>query len=229
MTIEIAETLVEQDFLDLRAEARRVRDANTGNRITYSPKVFIPLTMLCRDRCGYCTFAKAPAHLESPFLEIDAVLEIARRGAAHGCAEALFTLGERPELRYDVARTWLDARGYDSTVAYVAAAAEAVLSETGLLPHINAGALFDDELALLRTVSASQGMMLESLNANLAAHRLAPDKTPERRLATLDAADASRFPSRQDCSSVSASPASIAWMPSTPSTSPTGATGTSRK
>jgi FO synthase len=194
MTIEISKTLVEQDFLDLRAEARRVRDANTGNRITYSPKVFIPLTMLCRDRCGYCTFAKAPAHLESPFLEIEAVLEIARRGAAHGCAEALFTLGERPELRYDVARTWLDARGYDSTVAYVAAAAEAVLNETGLLPHINAGALFDDELALLRTVSASQGMMLESLNPNLAAHRLAPDKTPERRIATLDAAGRLQIP-----------------------------------
>jgi FO synthase len=194
MTIEIAETLVEQDFLDLRAEARRVRDATTGNRITYSPKIFIPLTMLCRDRCGYCTFAKAPAHLESPFLEIDAVLEIARRGAAHGCAEALFTLGERPELRYDVARDWLDARGYDSTVAYVAAAAEAVVSETGLLPHINAGALFDDELALLRTVSASQGMMLESLNPHLAAHRLAPDKTPERRVATLDAAGLLQIP-----------------------------------
>jgi len=170
------------------AEARKVRDRAHGNRVTYSPKVFIPLTMLCRDRCGYCTFAKAPARLESPYLDLEAVLAIARAGRDAGCHEALFTLGERPELRYPTAARWLADHGYASTVEYLAAACRAVLDETGLLPHANAGALYEDELALLRPVTASQGMMLESLADGLAAHRRAPDKVPERRLATLEAA-----------------------------------------
>jgi FO synthase len=169
-----------------RAGARRT--ARFGTRVTYSPKVFVPLTRLCRDRCGYCTYATAPARLPAPYLTIDEVLAIARRGASAGCHEALFTLGEAPEERYPEARAWLDAHGYDSTVHYVRAAAEAVLGETGLLPHANAGAISDDELALLRTVSPSQGMMVESLRDDLAAHRGAPDKTAERRLATLEAA-----------------------------------------
>jgi len=173
---------------ELAAQARTRRDQLAGRRITYSPKVFIPLTMLCRDRCGYCTFAKAPAHLVSPYLSKDEVLAIARRGREAGCTEALFTLGERPELRYPVAAEWLADRGYASTVAYLADACAAVLEETGLLPHANAGALDADELAALRPVTASQGMMLETLRADLAAHRSAPDKTPERRLATLEAA-----------------------------------------
>ncbi|MBI1352050.1 MAG: 7,8-didemethyl-8-hydroxy-5-deazariboflavin synthase [Actinomycetales bacterium] len=154
-------------------------------RITYSPKVFIPLTRLCRDRCGYCTFATSPAHLPHPYLPLDEVLSIARAGAQAGCHEALFTLGEAPEERYPTARAWLTEHGYASTVEYVAAAAQAVLDETGLLPHANAGAISRSDLALLRRVAPSQGMMLESLNPDLAAHRGAPDKEPERRLATL--------------------------------------------
>ena len=154
-------------------------------RITYSPKVFIPLTMLCRDRCGYCTFAQSPAHLPAAFLSIDEVLDIARAGAEAGCHEALFTLGEFAEDRYPVAREWLAAHGFGSTVEYLAHAAQAVLDETGLLPHANAGALGRADLATLRRVSPSQGMMIESLNPDLVAHRGAPDKDPERRLATL--------------------------------------------
>ena len=173
---------------ELTALARGVRDEAHGRRVTFSPKVFIPLTMLCRDRCGYCTFAKAPARLTSPYLTPDEVLTIARAGVAAGCHEALFTLGERPELRYPLARDWLTANGYASTVEYLGAMCRLVLEETGLLPHANAGALFSDELALLREVSASQGMMLESLSPGLAAHRQAPDKEPARRLATLEAA-----------------------------------------
>ena len=168
--------------------ARAIRDAATGTRITYSPKVFIPLTKLCQDRCGYCTFAEPPARVEAPYMSIAEVLKVARQGARAGCHEALFTLGERPELRYPAAQQWLDDNGYASTIHYVRAAAEAVLAETGLLPHANAGALYTDELALLRTVSPSQGMMLETLRDDLDCHAGSPDKTPERRLATLEAA-----------------------------------------
>ncbi len=161
----------------------RARQAH-GYVVTYSPKVFIPLTKLCRDRCGYCTFAQAPAHVAAPYMSLDEVMAVAQAGRDAGCTEALFTLGERPELRYDEAARWLAARGYRSTVDYVASAAQMVLESTGLLPHANAGALYEHELAQLRTVSASQGMMLEVL-AEVPAHRLAPDKTPERRLETL--------------------------------------------
>ncbi|MFM8907903.1 MAG: 7,8-didemethyl-8-hydroxy-5-deazariboflavin synthase, partial [Actinomycetota bacterium] len=130
-------------------DARKVRDLHYGARITYSPKVFIPLTMLCRDKCGYCTFAQPPARLEKPYLTADDVLAIARNGARNGCHEALFTLGERPELRYEVAADWLRANGYDSTVHYLHDMAGLVLRETGLLPHANAGALYGDELSML--------------------------------------------------------------------------------
>ncbi len=173
---------------DLLRRARAVRDQAHGNRVTFSPKVFIPLTMLCRDRCGYCTFAKAPARIDSPYMTPDQVLAVARRGAEVGCHEALFTLGERPEERYPAARQWLEEHGYASTVEYLAAMCRLVLDETGLLPHANAGALFPDELAALRPVTASQGMMLESLREDLEAHRGSPDKLPSRRLATLEAA-----------------------------------------
>ena len=176
------------DAGELAAAARRRRTAHHDTRITYSPKVFIPLTMLCQDRCGYCTFAQPPARLDHPYLEPEQVLDIARQGAAVGCHEALFTLGERPELRYPVAARWLAEHGHDSTVGYLAAMARLVLDETGLLPHANAGALHKDELAALRSVSPSQGMMLESLRTDLACHRGAPDKAPQRRLATLEAA-----------------------------------------
>ncbi|MDQ1395826.1 MAG: synthase [Acidimicrobiaceae bacterium] len=173
---------------ELLARAGAIRDRAFGTRITYSPKVFIPLTMLCRDKCGYCTFAKPPAHLASPYLSPEQVLDIARAGAAAGCHEALFTLGERPEDRYPAAREWLAANGHRSTVDYLAAMCRLVVEETGLLPHANAGALYPDELTALRPVSASQGMMLESLNPDLECHRGSPDKEPARRLATLEAA-----------------------------------------
>jgi FO synthase len=173
---------------ELLRRAADVRDETTGRHITYSPKVFIPLTQLCRDRCGYCTFAQPPARLESPYLSADEVVAIARHGEEAGCHEALFTLGERPELRYPAAAEWLEEHGFQSTVDYLVAMCKLVLEETGLLPHANAGALFPDELAALRPVSASQGMMLESLDPDLDCHRGSPDKTPERRLATLEAA-----------------------------------------
>jgi FO synthase len=190
--------LLTAPLADLLAAARRVRDDAFGDRMTFSPKVFVPLTMLCRDRCGYCTFAKPPARTDSPFLEPGAVLDIARRGAAAGCHEVLFTLGEAPEDRYPVAREWLAAHGHRSTVDYLIAACRLVLDETGLLPHANAGALSRRELEALRPVSPSQGTMVETLADRLAApggpHHGAPDKAPERRLATLDAAGAARIP-----------------------------------
>ncbi len=180
--------LLGESLEDLMALAAARRNETYGTRITYSPKVFIPLTFLCNDTCGYCTFAQPPARVDKLFLEPDDVLKIARQGARRGCHEALFTLGERPEDRYEVAREWLTERGYDSTVHYVAEMAELVLRETGLLPHANAGALSGDELARIRPFSPSQGMMIESVNPDLEAHRNAPDKTPDRRLATLEAA-----------------------------------------
>ncbi|MGH9295815.1 MAG: 7,8-didemethyl-8-hydroxy-5-deazariboflavin synthase CofG, partial [Acidimicrobiales bacterium] len=182
------EELIAAPLAELMAAARARRDACYGRRITYSPKIFVPLTMLCRDRCGYCTFAKAPARLAAPFMSEDDVVALARRGAAAGCHEALFTLGERPELRYPTAAGFLAARGYQSTIEYLAACCRLVVKETGLLPHANAGALDETELAMLRPVTASQGMMLESLAPELQAHRNCPDKSPARRLATLEAA-----------------------------------------
>src|SRR6266498_1914287 len=193
-----ARALVDVPVAELVTEAGRLRDDGQGNRITFSPKVFIPLTMLCRDRCGYCTFAKPPARLDAPYLSLDDVLDIARRGAAVGCHEALFTLGEAPEERYPAARAWLEDHGYHSTVDYLVDACRAVRDETGLLPHANAGALSQAELERLRAVSPSQGMMIETLAARLGEpggpHHGAPDKTPARRLATLEAAGRAHVP-----------------------------------
>jgi FO synthase len=193
-----ARQLLDAPIADLTARAARRRDAAHGSRVTFSPKVFIPLTMLCRDRCGYCTFAKPPARLGAAFLGLDEVLAIARRGAAMGCSEALFTLGEAPEARYPTAREWLSAHGYASTLEYLVAACAAVLDETGLLPHANAGALDESALTELRAVSPSQGMMIETLAARLGEpggpHHGAPDKTPARRLATLEAAGRAAVP-----------------------------------
>jgi FO synthase len=178
---------------ELLAEARRIRDRHHGTRVTYSPKVFIPLTMLCRDHCGYCTFAKPPARLgASAYLGPEEVLAIAGAGAAADCSEALFTLGERPEERYPVARQALAELGHRSTVEYLAESCRLVLDETGLLPHANAGALLPGELAALRRVSASQGMMLESLSERLhepgGPHARCQTKLPATRLAALEAA-----------------------------------------
>ena len=179
---------------ELMARARSVRDTVYGRRVTYSPKVFIPLTKLCNDKCHYCTFAQPPAKVDAPYLEPAQVVAIARAGAKQGCHEALFTLGERPEDRYEVAAQWLAERGYASTVDYVAAMGRLVLDTVGLLPHANCGALHAEELASLRVVSPSQGMMIESLNPDLACHEGSPDKEPARRLATLEAAGEARIP-----------------------------------
>src|SRR5438105_7063172 len=148
--------LVRAPLDELLAAASSVRDRAHGRRVTFSPKVFIPLTQLCRDRCGYCTFAQPPARLQAPYLTPEQVLAVAGAGAAAGCHEALFTLGERPELRWPVAAEWLAKHGYDSTLDYLAAMCRLVLDETGLLPHANAGALFPEELAALRSLAPSQ-------------------------------------------------------------------------
>ncbi len=179
--------LLRFELRELVAEAASIRDATYGRRITFSPKVFVPLTQLCRDRCGYCTFAQPPARLAAPFLSPEDVLAIAEAGVRAGCHEALFTLGEAPEDRYPAAASWLADRGYASTIDYLVDMCSRVRDETGLLPHANAGALRRDQLAALRPVTASQGMMLETL-APLPCHLHAPDKAPQRRLATLEAA-----------------------------------------
>ncbi|MBV8458395.1 MAG: 7,8-didemethyl-8-hydroxy-5-deazariboflavin synthase CofG, partial [Acetobacteraceae bacterium] len=169
--------------------AAAVRDAAHGSRISYSRKVFIPLTKLCRDVCHYCTFAERPRNGHAAYLSPDQVLEIARAGQAAGCTEALFTLGDKPELRYHAAREALAGLGFDSTIGYLRAMCELVLHETGLLPHVNPGVMNEQEIALLREVSASQGLMLESSSARLCApggvHYGSPDKSPEKRLETI--------------------------------------------
>jgi FO synthase len=180
---------------DLLAVAGQVRDAGLRDAgrpgvVTYSRKVFIPLTRLCRDRCHYCTFATVPARLPAPYLDRDEVLAIARAGAAAGCKEALFTLGDRPEARWPAARRWLDARGYASTLDYLRSVAIAVLEETGLLPHLNPGVMSWEELQRLRPVAPSMGMMLETTSRRLftepgGCHFGSPDKDPEVRLRVL--------------------------------------------
>ena len=183
---------------ELLAEARRLRDDGARRLVTYSPKVFIPLTTLCRDVCGYCTFARPPRRGERAFLPLEEVLAIARAGAAAGCHEALFTLGDKPELRYRVARDELRRLGFETTLEYLTAAADAVLAETGLLPHLNPGVMGPDDLVSLRRVSASMGIMLETTATRLSArggpHWASPDKDPERRLATIAAAGELRIP-----------------------------------
>lgn len=187
---------------DLMAEARSLRGTRAGPltpaRMTYSPKVFIPLTRLCADVCHYCTFATTPSRLEAPYLTEDEVLEIARAGAAAGCKEALFTLGDAPERRYAAAREWLAERGFTRTVDYVRHCAQRVLDETGLLPHVNAGVLDEDDWRMLRPVAASVGLMLESTSDRLLekgmCHHGSPDKVPAVRIASLAAAGRARVP-----------------------------------
>src|SRR5688572_20068646 len=178
--------------------AAELRDAVTGPRITHSRKVFIPLTKLCRDACGYCTFAHPPRPGEAAFLTIDEVLAIAEAGRAAGCAEALFTLGDKPERKWQEARAELEALGHDTTISYLIAACRAGLEESGLLPHANPGALTLEETKALRAVTVSQGTMLETLSERLLrrgmAHFGAPDKKPSVRLATLEAAGIARVP-----------------------------------
>ena len=182
----------------LTAAARALRDAGHGELVTYSRKVFIPLTRLCRDVCHYCTFAQPPRRGAPAYLTADEVLAIARAGAAAGCKEALFTLGDKPERRYAAARRALAGLGHATTLDYLAAMAELVLSETGLLPHLNPGVMSAAETAALRPVSVSQGIMLESAAPRLCArggpHWGSPDKEPSRRLAAIAAAGAARVP-----------------------------------
>ena len=155
------------DLDRLMQTAARLRDAAHGNIISFSRKVFIPLTRLCRDVCHYCVFARPPRRGERAYLTPSEVLDIARSGAAAGCREALFTLGDRPELRYRVAREELAEPGHQTTLSYLAAVARQVFDETGLLPHVNPGVMDAGEIAALRAVSVSQGMMLESVSERL--------------------------------------------------------------
>ncbi|WAC26920.1 5-amino-6-(D-ribitylamino)uracil--L-tyrosine 4-hydroxyphenyl transferase CofH [Ancylobacter sp. SL191] len=188
----------EGDLAALMMAAARVRDAGFGATVTVSRKVFIPLTQLCRDVCHYCTFAHPPKKGQRAFLTPDEVLEIARAGARVGCDEALFTLGDKPELRYAVVREELAALGHATTLSYLKEMAGLVLKETGLLPHINAGVMGEEDLLGLREVSASQGLMIETTAERLSArggpHFGSPDKRPAVRLATLEAAGRARVP-----------------------------------
>jgi FO synthase len=183
---------------ELMAQAARLRDAGHGNGVSYSRKVFIPLTRLCRDACRYCTFVRGPRTAQEPYLSPDQVLAIARAGAAASCQEALFTLGDKPELKYRTARRALERLGYRSTIDYLAAMADLVLRETGLLPHVNPGVMSEADIAALRRVSVSQGLMLETSSARLGRrggpHHGSPDKAPTARLATIAAAGRLKVP-----------------------------------
>ncbi|MDI6627376.1 bifunctional FO biosynthesis protein CofGH [Rhodococcus cerastii] len=187
------------DLVDLMASAARVRDAGLESAgrpktVSYSRKVFVPITRLCRDKCHYCTFVTVPGKLNASghgmFMDPDEIIDVARKGAALGCKEALFTLGDRPEERWPEAKAWLDSRGYDSTLDYVRAMSIRVLEETGLLPHLNPGVMSWQELSRLKPVAPSMGMMLETTSRRLfeekgQAHYGSPDKDPEVRLRTL--------------------------------------------
>jgi FO synthase len=179
-------------------EAARLRDAGFGNTVTYSRKVFIPLTRLCRDFCHYCTFATTPGKLPAAYLSADQAVEIARQGFATGCKEALLTLGEKPELRHAAARQALAEMGFGTTLEYVAHVAGRILAETGLLPHINAGCMTPAEIDMLRPVSASMGIMLESASERLCekgqVHYGSPDKAPAVRLQTIEDAGRAGVP-----------------------------------
>ncbi len=189
---------VRLDTQALAAEAAGLRDSYHKNIVSYSRKVFIPLTKLCRDVCHYCTFAQTPSRIDKPFMSVEEVLELCHQGAAMGCQEALFTLGEKPELRYKAARDALAEMGYSSTIEYVIAVAKRVLADTGLLPHINAGNMSAEEIGKLRSVSASMGIMLESASPRLTEkgmpHYGSPDKDPALRLETIRLAGVASVP-----------------------------------
>lgn len=199
MSPEVESILAETaDLPTLMKKAAALRDAAFGERITFSKKVFIPLTHLCRDTCGYCTFVHPPRRGEASYLTPEQVLEIARAGQAAGCAEALFTLGDKPELKWKPAAEALAAMGHATTLDYLAVMAERVFKETGLLPHLNPGLMTAADLAKLRRVSVSMGIMLESTATRLGErggpHFGAPDKEPAARLATIKAAGEAKVP-----------------------------------
>ena len=189
LSLPLAELLARSETMTLAAH---------GPLVTYSRKVFIPLTRLCRDVCHYCTFATTPTNLAAPYLGLDKVLEIARAGERAGCREALFTLGDRPEDRYSAASHALAEMGHDSTLSYLAAAARAVLDETGLFPHLNPGLMDAADYAALRPYAASMGTMLESVSERLCApggpHHGSPDKAPAARLRAIEAAGEAKVP-----------------------------------
>ena len=198
MTPTDAHLLSDEPLDRLIRRAAELRDEGHGAIVTWSPKVFIPLTQLCRDVCHYCTFAKAPRRLDRAYMSVEEVLAIARAGADAGCTEALFTLGDRPEARYATARGALAELGHDTTLSYLREVAGAVISQTGLLPHINAGVMDAGAFAALRPVSASMGLMLESTSPRLCErggpHFGSPDKRPDVRLETVRQAGRARVP-----------------------------------
>ncbi|MBJ7483177.1 5-amino-6-(D-ribitylamino)uracil--L-tyrosine 4-hydroxyphenyl transferase CofH [Brevundimonas sp.] len=194
----IAAVLEATPLHSLVRDAEALTLAHHGSMVTYSRKVFIPLTRLCRDVCHYCTFATTPSHVESAYLDREAVLTIARAGAKAGCREALFTLGDVPEARHPAARKALEALGHETTLSYLREVAQLVLDETGLLPHLNPGLMSDADFAALRPVAASMGLMLESTSERLGQrggpHFGSPDKAPGNRLASIEAAGRAAVP-----------------------------------
>ncbi len=191
-------TFAKADTTELLSRAAAVRDRFWGDNVTYSRKVFVPLTNMCRDTCGYCTFVKHPSDPDARIMTPEQVLKVAKKGIENGCKELLFSLGEKPELRYEQAKKSLSKLGYESMTQYLADMCALVLKETNLLPHVNAGTLSDDEIDLLKPVSASMGMMLETVSRRLVRkgmpHHGCPDKTPLQRLRTLERAGVKNVP-----------------------------------
>jgi FO synthase len=188
----------DEQLADLCAAAAQLRDRGKGKTVTFSPKVFIPLTRLCRDFCGYCTFRQDPASAPQLYMTPEEVLEVAKAGEGLGCTEALFTLGERPEQRYPQAREWLERRGYRTTLQYLTDMCKLVVEETSLLPHANPGTMSRREVAALQPYNPSMGLMLENVSPRLCApggpHELAPSKRPRVRLRTIELAGELRVP-----------------------------------
>ena len=193
-----AETLAALPLADLMARAAAIRDAHWGRRLTYSRKVFVPLTNMCRDTCGYCVFVQHPDLAAARIMPPEEVIDVVRAGERMGCKEVLFSLGEKPELRYPAAARRLAALGYARMTDYLADMCARVLSESTLIPHVNAGTLAADEIALLRPVAGSMGMMVENLSRRMTApgmaHHACPDKVPIQRLRTLERAGAAKVP-----------------------------------
>ncbi len=191
-------TFAKADTTELLSRAAAVRDRFWGDNVTYSRKVFVPLTNMCRDTCGYCTFVKHPSDPDARIMTPEQVLKVAKKGIENGCKELLFSLGEKPELRYEQAKKSLAKLGYESMTQYLADMCALVLKETNLLPHVNAGTLSDDEIDLLKPVSASMGMMLETVSRRLVRkgmpHHGCPDKIPLQRLRTLERAGVKNVP-----------------------------------
>ena len=198
MDINSDPTFAKADTAELLSAAAAIRDRFWGDNVTYSRKVFVPLTNMCRDTCGYYTFVKHPSDPQARIMTPDQVLQVAKKGIQNGCKELLFSLGEKPELRYETAKISLAKLGYESMTHYLADMCALVLKETNLLPHVNAGTLSDDEIDMLKPVSASMGMMLETVSRRLTRkgmpHHSCPDKTPVQRLRTLERVGSKNVP-----------------------------------